>query len=197
MGDQADRAARVTRLILVRHAMPAIDAELPTKDWPISPEGRAAARRMAEKLAPFVPACVISSTEPKAADTGRIVAERLAAPIAFDGDLVEHRRETVAFLPRAEVEAAIEALFRRPDELVYGEENADQAHARFAGAVERHRAAHPNEALVVASHGTVISLWVSRRLGIDPVPLWRSLTLPCAVVMAEDGRTFEIITADA
>ena len=171
----------MTRLILVRHAMPAIDAELPTKDWPISPEGRAAARRMAEKLAAFVPACVISSTEPKAADTGRIVAERLAAPIAFDGDLVEHRRETVAFLPRAEVEAAIEALFRRPDELVYGEENADQAHARFAGAVERHRAAHPNEALVVASHGTVISLWVWDRSRA-------SVAQPDLALRRRDGR---------
>jgi 2,3-bisphosphoglycerate-dependent phosphoglycerate mutase len=187
----------MSRLIFFRHAMPAIDEARPSKDWPISPEGRIAAGRMAEKLAPFVPAFVIASPEPKAADTGRVVAQRLGAPIAFDADLAEHHRETVGWLPRAQVEAAIEGLLRQPDRLIYGEETGDEAHARFAGAVERHSLAHPDQALIVATHGTVISLWLSRRLGVDPMPLWRSLSLPSAVVMAPDGRSYEIITADA
>ncbi len=185
------------RLILIKHAMPAIDEAAPSKDWPISPEGRVAAARLAEKLAPYVPAYVIASTEPKAADTGRIVAERLGAPIAFDGDLVETHRETVGWLPRARVEAGVEGLFRAPDKLTYGEETGDHAFGRFAGALDRHGSAHPDETLIVASHGTVISLWLSRRLDDDPMPLWRGLALPSAVVMAPDGQSFEIISADA
>jgi broad specificity phosphatase PhoE len=186
----------MARLILVKHAMPAIDEARPPKDWPISQEGRAAAARLATRLAPFRPGFVIASTEPKAADTGRIIAEGLEAPVAFDADLVETRRETAGWGTRAEVEAGIERLFRRPDEVVYGEESADAAHARFAGAIERCQAAHSDAPLVVVAHGTVISLWVSRRLGVDPMPLWRGLPLPGAVVMAEDGASFEIIGAD-
>lgn len=186
----------MARLILVKHAMPAIDEARPSKNWPISQEGRAAAAKLATRLEPFRPAFVVASTEPKAADTGRIIAERLGADVAFDADLVETRRETVGWGTRAEVEAGIAGLFRRPSEVVYGEESADAAHARFAGAVERRRVADPAASLVVVAHGTVISLWVSRRLGIDPMPLWRSLPLPGAVVMAEDGESFEIIGAD-
>lgn len=196
MGDQADRAVGVTRLILVKHAMPVIDQARPSKDWPISQEGEVMAARLAERLKGFVPAFVAASTEPKAADTGRIIAERLGAGLTFDPDLVETRRETVGWGTRAQVEAGIQALFRRPAEVAYGEESADAACARFAGALDRHRAAHPDEALIVACHGTVISLWVSRRLRTDPMPLWRSLPLPCAVVMAEDGESYEIIAAD-
>lgn len=184
------------RLILVKHAMPAIDEGRPSKDWLLSEEGRAAAARLAEKLRVFAPAHVAASTEPKAADTGRVIAETLGVPISFDAGLVETYRETVGWLPRAEVEAGIEGLFRRPSELVYGEETGDQAYDRFAAALERHAAAQEQGALVVASHGTVISLWVGRRLRLDPMPLWRSLTLPCAVVMTDEGRGYQIISAD-
>jgi hypothetical protein len=45
----------------------------------------------------------------------------------------------------------------------------------------------------VVCHGTVISLWVARRLNLDPMKLWRSLGMPSAVVLAENGRTFELI----
>jgi 2,3-bisphosphoglycerate-dependent phosphoglycerate mutase len=181
----------MTRLILVKHAMPLIDEAKPSKDWTISDEGRVAAGRLADRLAAFAPAVVAASTEPKAADTGRVIAVRLNAPIVFDDGLVETRRETVGWLPRAEVEAGLERLFREPGALVYGEETADQAHARFAAAIERQAAAADGNTLIVATHGTVISLWVSRRFGVEPMPLWRSLSLPSAVVVGGDG--FELI----
>ncbi len=184
----------MSRLILVKHAMPAIDEDRPSKLWPLSEEGRAAAGRLAEKLRPLAPARIAASTEPKAADTGRIIAETLGVPIAFDEDLVETFRETVGWLPRAEVEARIEGLFRRPAERVYGEETGDAAHARFAAAIERAVAGETSTTVAVAAHGTVIALWVSRRLGIDPMTLWRSLPLPSAVVV--DGDGYDIISAD-
>jgi len=184
----------MSRLVLVKHAMPAIDEGRPSKLWPLSEEGRVAAGRLAERLRPLAPARVVASTEPKAADTGRVIAERLGAPITFDEGLVETHRETVGWLPRAEVEARIEGLFRRPAELVYGEETGDVAHVRFAAAVERATAGESASTVAVAAHGTVIALWVSRRLGIDPMPLWRSLSLPSAVVV--EGGRYEIISAD-
>ncbi|MGA0599655.1 histidine phosphatase family protein [Caulobacter sp. KR2-114] len=184
----------MSRLVLVKHAMPAIDEGRPSKLWPISEEGRGAAGRLAERLRPLALTRVAASTEPKAADTGRVIAERLGAPISFDEGLVETYRETVGWLPRGEVEAAIEGLLRRPAELVYGEETGDAAHARFDAAIARAVAGRESHTVAVAAHGTVIALWVSRRLGIDPMSLWRSLSLPSAVVV--DGQAHEIMSAD-
>lgn len=187
----------MSRLVLVKHAMPAIDEAKPARLWPLSDEGRAAAGRLAEKLRALAPAHVCASSEPKAADTGRVIAAALGAPIRLDEDLVETFRETVGWLPRAEVEAGIEELFRRPGDLVYGEETGDAAHARFDRGVQRALAASEGATTVIAAHGTVISLWVGRRLGVDPMALWRRLPLPGAVVMAPDEAGFELVTAES
>jgi broad specificity phosphatase PhoE len=185
----------VTRLILVKHAMPLIDESRPPREWPISPEGLAASERLADKLAGLRIGSVAASSEPKANDTGAAIAARLAVPMVTDSGLIEHHREAVPFLPRDEFNAIIGRLFDEPDRLIYGEETADQAHARFSAALDRQIAAAPAGALLVASHGTVISLWVSRRLRIAPLPLWKALTLPSAVVLSEDGRSVELIEA--
>jgi broad specificity phosphatase PhoE len=39
----------------------------------------------------------------------------------------------------------------------------------------------------VVTHGTVISLFVSRRAGLDGFPLWQNLDLPALVVLRLPG----------
>src|SRR6476619_3189336 len=67
MGDPANRDAGMNAaLILVRHGRPVIDPDQPPTTWPLCPEGREAVAKLAEKLAAYAPAAVISSPEPKA-----------------------------------------------------------------------------------------------------------------------------------
>ncbi|HWA60321.1 MAG TPA: histidine phosphatase family protein [Caulobacteraceae bacterium] len=181
----------MSRLILVKHAMPQIDPAVPAKDWRLSDQGWGAATTLAHKLKGFGPGRVVASPEPKATDTGHVIAEAIGWPFEVEPAFAEHSRATVKFGTQAEVEASIRRLFEEPDRLVYGEETADQAHARFAEAIERHLAASSGT-LLAACHGTVITLWVSRRYGLDPMPFWKSLALPSAVVI-EDGAPPRLI----
>ena len=87
-------------------------------------------------------------------------------------------------MPAGAIETAVAEFFRNPDRLVLGCETADQAHARFAGAVGRLLQEHAASNLVVVAHGTVISLFVARLLGWEPFPLWRRLGLPSFVVLS-------------
>ena len=71
--------------------------------------------------------------------------------------------------------------------LVLGKETADQAHARFAAAVEGILAEHVDRNIAVIAHGTVISLYVARAAGLDPMCLWERLGLPSYVVLSVPG----------
>jgi probable phosphoglycerate mutase len=159
--------------------MPQIDPAAPSKTWRLSAQGWGAATRLAHKLADLGPGRVVASPEPKAEDTGRVIAEAINWPFAVDAGLAEHARETVGFLPKDELEAKIARLFAEPDTLALGEETANQALARFSAAIERHRG---DDTLLAAAHGTVITLWTCARFPQDAMAFWRALAAPCALV---------------
>jgi broad specificity phosphatase PhoE len=180
-------------LILVKHAMPRIEPARPSRSWTLSDEGRTAAGRLAERLVRLGPVALAASDEPKAVETASIIGDVLGLKPAVDPDLGETRRETVPFQSQETFEAGIARFFAEPDALVFGEETADAAHARFSGALERRAGFSPQ---VVVAHGTVISVYVSRRAGIEPMTLWRSLGLAHALVLGADGRIVDRLTAE-
>lgn len=170
-------------IVLVRHGRPQVDPMMASHDWRLSDIGRNAAISLAGKLTDFAFQHVLSSPEEKAFGTAQAIAGVLGLEVSMDGDLVEHSRRSAGFLPAAEFEAGIARLFTMPDELVFGDETADTAFARFSGAVERYRRSSVAADVLVVSHGTVMSLYVSRRMGFDPLPFWRSLAMPTAIVL--------------
>jgi broad specificity phosphatase PhoE len=93
----ADPAALRT-LVLVKHAAPAIEPAAPAASWRLADAGRAACRPLADRLASYAPAIVVASEEPKASETGLIVAEHLGLPFETAPDLHEHDRTGVPFL---------------------------------------------------------------------------------------------------
>lgn len=196
MGNQADRPSESlgkAGLILVKHARPILVPGEPPSTWSISPEGRADAQALARKLAAFAPTAIVSSTEQKAAATADEMGEVFGLAPGRDLGLREHFGDTMAFFEEAVFQAKVAAFFANARDLVLGEETGEEAHARFAGAVDRQRAAHPEGTLVLVAHGRVITLWAQRRLGIDPMPFWRGLTLASALVVGEDA-SFEIVS---
>lgn len=170
-------------LVLVKHSQPEIKPNIPARDWRLSDEGRRRCASLAERLHVYCPATIVTSREPKAVETGTLLAIALGTTAQQTDDLHEHDRHATGFLSVGQFEAAVEAFFAHPDELRFGSETADQSHARFRAAVEREVAAAPDNVIIVA-HGTVISLFVSRCAGIAPFPLWKRLGLPSYVVLA-------------
>jgi 2,3-bisphosphoglycerate-dependent phosphoglycerate mutase len=183
------------RLILVKHAMPAVDGRLPAVEWQLTDEGREAAKELALELKKYDPFWVVSSVEPKAWETASILAQRLRVPCAAVAGLHEHERPTPGLGTREQFHAQVRALFDRPDELVFGAETANQARARFTAAIEDalewlmpRAEGERAQALVVVAHGTVISLLCEAWCGIDPFPFWDSLGLPSIVALSLPER---------
>lgn len=169
-------------LILVKHSLPEVNPAMPAHAWRLSDEGRRRCAVLAARLTTYCPATIVSSREPKAAETATLLATAFGAPARQADDLHEHDRRAAGFLPEAQFEAAVESFFAHPHELRFGSETADQAHVRFHAAVEREVAAAPGNVIVVA-HGTVLALFVARCAGVAPFPLWQRLGLPSYVAL--------------
>jgi broad specificity phosphatase PhoE len=163
-------------LLLVRHSAPEVDPSVPSEEWGLSEEGRRRCGPLAERVAAYRPELLVSSPEPKARETAELIAPSLGLDVQLRDGLRETARRTVGWLEPEELERGIRALFDRPDEVVYGEESARAALARFEAAV-----AELPERAVAVSHGTVISLYVAAKTGRDPFELWQSFELPDVV----------------
>ncbi|MBZ0321053.1 MAG: phosphoglycerate mutase family protein [Anaerolineae bacterium] len=183
----------MTKLILIRHANPAIDEQKPAHEWPLSDVGRERSGLMADHLRVFEPDRVVASEEMKAAETGQIVAEILGIPFETMPGLHEHVRPKANWMGREQFEAQVAALFNRPNELVMGAETADEAHERFSTAVQAALERYPNQTLAIATHGTVMTLYIARLTGIEPVAFWKSIGMPAFTVV--DLETKKIVTS--
>jgi broad specificity phosphatase PhoE len=172
------------KLILVRHSLPEFVSGVPASQWRLSAEGRRRCEVLAGHLAAYDLAVVVASEEPRAAETGQIVARMLDLSFETAPDLHEHERGVVQDMGSQEAfQAQVARLFERPGERVLGYETADQAHTRFAAAVARVLEQHPTGNPAIVSHGTVMTLLVARANDLDPLPFWKRLGLPAFAVL--------------
>jgi broad specificity phosphatase PhoE len=166
----------------------------PASQWPLAEEGRRRCQSLAERLVTYAPELIVTSRERKANETGALVATQLGLPITGAEGLHEHLREHVGWLSSPAFEQAVAAFFTRPAELMFGEETASQAGARFDAAVRDVLAAHPGQTVAIVSHGTVITLFVAQHAGIAALPFWKSLGMPALVVFSlPDLELLEVI----
>ncbi len=172
-------------LILVRHAAVHIDPSIPSLEWPLSADGRSRCHSLAPQIQPYTPTRFITSHEPKARETGQILADLLGVPCASAAGLQEHDRSGVPyFANKVDFETAVANFFARPDELVFGGETAVQARNRFATAVQQQLGTYPQDTLAIVAHGTVLTLFLCHHNPLlEPLPFWQSLALPCAFVV--------------
>ncbi len=172
-------------LILVKHAAPDIDGSRPPAEWVLSPDGRTRSLELADRLTRHAPASLFCSEEPKAVETAEVVGSRLHLSARAVPGLQENDRSGVPFYPTEErFRQRVRAFFERPDERVMGDESADEAHARFARAVDRLPVGGDPGATVVVTHGAVLTLLVARANGLDPFAFWRELGFCSFVVLS-------------
>lgn len=176
-------------LILVKHSVPEPDESRPANTWRLSKEGRRRAELLAEQLKEFQPEVLLCSNEPKASETAEIVARLLQLEVQVIEGLYEHDRSNVPYLSAELFRASVRELFQKPAELVFGLETANQAHGRFYRAVHSVMNRYRDKTVVIVSHGTVISLFVSRLTGADGMSLWNELSLPAFIAMDLSSST--------
>ena len=182
------------RLILVKHSLPEILEGIPAREWNLSEEGVRRARILADRLRFYNPEVILASMEPKAIQTAEIVADALQLEMKVAADLHEHERSKTAFLAHEVFASKIQEFFEKSDDLVVGNETANQARHRFQHAVHSLLNSYGDRTLIIVAHGTVISLFVSRFTGVPAFPLWKELGLPSYIVL--DRQSYTIVAKE-
>jgi len=148
-------------------------------------EGRQRCIPLAVQLAAYNLDVIVTSTESKAVETGKLAAQKLGIPCQTAENLHEHERETAPnFDTQAEFLEAVNAVFSRPAELVFGDETGQEARERFANAVETVMNAYPRDNIAIVTHGTVLSLLVSQFTGKEIYTFWQGLGMPAIVAFS-------------
>lgn len=178
----------MSKLILIKHAPPQREPDVSSHDWKLSDAGRAKAATLAQRLQPQAAQRVFTSDEPKAIETGEIIAAALGVPTEILPDLHEHDRSNVPQMPTRDFISSMALFFKRRNELVLGRETAEQAERRVTRAIEGIMATHVNEHIAIVTHGTVLALYLSSLLRTDAFELWRRWGLPSYVVIDRETR---------
>jgi len=172
-------------LVFIRHSQSQPDPKIPSSQWSLTSEGRRWCKPLAEQLIPYELDVIVTSAEPKAIETGELVAQRLAIPCEVRQNLHEHARETAPFFEtKDEFQEAVSNLFAKPRDLVFGEETGFEARNRFSGAVESVLAAYPQENIAIVTHGTVLSLFTCQFIGQEAIVFWQNLGMPAFVAIS-------------
>ena len=176
-------------LILVKHSLPEIVEHVPAREWVLSEDGRQRAQRLVQRLKQYQPEVVSSSTEPKAHETARILAEGLGLGFEVYDGLHEHDRSNSPYYSKDEFHSLVQEFFKEPDVLIFGNETAGQALGRFRAAVDSLLKLYKGRVILIVTHGTVISLYVSWLSGSNGYLLWRGLSLPSFVVLDLESKS--------
>ncbi|MGE5608094.1 MAG: histidine phosphatase family protein [Bacillota bacterium] len=172
------------KLILIKHAKPAVIPEVPSHQWELSNEGRRKCEPLAEKIKAHAPEIVITSEEPKARETGRIVAGLLGKPFQTAAGLYEHDRSNVPHIASRDFLSWMAMFFQERNSRAFGRESAAEAQARITKAVDGVLAAHPQGNIALVTHGTVLSLLIAAHTGEDPYQLYRKMGLPSYIAFS-------------
>ena len=166
----------MTTLLLVRHGETDWNAEGRLQghtDRPLNDHGRRQAAVLAERLAGEPIAAVYSSDLASARETAAILAERLGLPVVDDPDLRERNWGNWEGLTGTE-----------RDRIEYVGEAQDTHAERVIRAVHRIAELHPDERIVVVTHGGSL-----RRIQVATYGMALPVADNCSVwtVAVEDG----------
>lgn len=187
-------------LILVKHSNSNHNAHQPSHEWELTQEGRTRCQPLAHHLKPYQPTRLFASNLPRTIQTAQLVAQELDnIPIIENPLLQEHSRISNAPYGTAdEFRQKIEQLFAQPDTLIFGDETAHQAQARFSqGIQECLIEATPDENIIVIAHGTVNVLFTALYNPINSFDLWQRLKMPSIIILDLPSYALHTVIEDA
>lgn len=177
----------MTRLLLVRHAMPVTVPGVDPRDWQLDDRAREDCVLLAHNLRGLEQPVFFSSDEPKASQTAAVLALRFGGWHEQRAAFGEVRRPATWIENHRDVAARYLATGSEP-----GWESPAGAVARFAGGVNQILTTNAGRDVVVATHGMVMSLYLaSLRMVDDLVAFWRALTFPDAWLLDLESQAFE------
>ena len=182
------------KLILIKHARPQVEEDVPSHEWELSPEGRENCRALARLVAGHEPRVIVTSDEPKAIETGSILAEALGIKTRTGDNLHEHDRTNVPMMQSREFISTMAQFFKERRRLVLGKETAEAALGRFERAVANVLEEEAEGNVAIVTHGTVLALFAEAHGDDDGFLLWRKMGLPSiAIFSLPDLKCLEVV----
>jgi 2,3-bisphosphoglycerate-dependent phosphoglycerate mutase len=154
----------VTEILLIRHGETLWNQQARMQgqqDSPLTPLGLQQARQLARRLKSVRFAALYSSDLGRAYQTARCVADESGHGIHAEGGLRERHFGIFEGLTHAEIEARhpddyVRFASRDPEYAMSGGESATAFRARCVGCLEAIAGRHPQDTVVVVSHGLVL-----------------------------------------
>lgn len=174
-------------IVFIRHAQTIPDPDLSVSEWRLSDEAFQTCTDLAQGLQEFNLNCLVTSSEFKAKETGRLIADILKIPCKEVENLHEHERKNVSFMDNKTFQKTIQNFFARPDELMFGQETARQAFQRFDKAVKNVLQIH-SEPIGIVTHASVLSLFIAHYNALDAYTFWQQLKMPDKIVTNSDFK---------
>lgn len=173
-------------LHLVRHALSNQSSERPSWEWPLAATADVDARRLGASGVLPVAACWVSSSEPKAVATARLLTP---GDVAVDDGLREARRDP-AWLQVDTFHRLVLRSFAYPDVSVReGWEPLAETSARVARSARRAVREAAGRDVVLVGHGTALTMLVSALTGAAPdVAAWQTMPMPDHCALAWPDR---------
>lgn len=182
-------------IILVKHALPEMDGNVPAKEWQLGEKGI----KQAQKFARFVQdnldvdPIMYTSPEPKAVATAQVMAETLGLDLKTEENLKEFDRPVLSIVSEEEHADRNEMIFENPDQVIMGTETANQALARFEEGIKAVLKDPLEDERLVICHGTVMSLFLAKHNEVDAFDTWKKLGCPSyAVVSIPEFKILEL-----
>lgn len=179
------------QLLLIKHAPPEVTPEVISHRWVLSAEGQARCGWLAEVCRARGVTRLFASPEPKTLETAALIAMALELPFRPVDGLQENDRTGLGFVSPDVLEARIAAFFGNPDALAIGGETANAVLSRFQAAIDIAGRGATDGPAAVVTHGTAMSAFIAAHNPIDPLTLWRDLTLPGVAVL--DATTYRLL----
>ena len=171
-------------LVWVRHAGVDPDPATPADEWPLTPQGREGAARLARSLADLqTPLGIVTSDERKAIETAEEIASTLGLP---PPGVSAGLREVQRPWTDGDYRAVVRAYLRSGT--ATGWESPPEVRQRLSSAIAEFWRLEGTT--IVVGHGLAMSVWAADAIdGLDAVAFWDGLTFPDAWLFTDGGAT--------
>lgn len=149
----------------LRHGATQRDNNVPISQWNLSEKGEKEAKFLAEQDFFDEINIILSSSEQKAYQTAKPIADKLKKEITQVKEISELNRDKGGFMEPEKYEELVKYSLKHLDESVHNWETAIHALERFTKKIEEIDNQYENKKILVVGHGFTINLYFAKLLG--------------------------------
>lgn len=150
----------------LRHGQTKRDENKPISKWVLSDKGVKQAQDLVNEATFEDVDLIFSSTEEKAYQTAKLIADRLGKETIQLKEIGELNRDKGGFMRHEEYEASVRYCLEHLDKSINNWETAIHALERFSRKIEELDKQYENKKILVVGHGFTINLYFAKLLNL-------------------------------